>query len=223
MAAAKLGKFSIGHATVNPTCSTLVSTVHISFLRAPISQGTKEYTRRPFREITARWQGPDRQNTQKFHEEKCSHWSIQRLRADREPSYCLSPGDIWSRAKTECQPRRVQGQRHFQVRWMHAALAELQAPSSRAVTAHFHGTRTGRAAFPGGKAARDTSQPSRGLAAVSSALWATLLLFVLQNRPGSQRDYVALQLKCTGKLELVQQWQCFLRRTAQVFGPNGTV
>ena len=39
---------------------------------APISQRTKKYTRRPFLEITAQHQRPDKQKTQKFHEEKCS-------------------------------------------------------------------------------------------------------------------------------------------------------
>lgn len=63
---------------LNRTCyseSNLQHThVHGAHLlpESPISQRTKKYTGRPFLEITAQHQRPDKQKTQKFHEEKCS-------------------------------------------------------------------------------------------------------------------------------------------------------
>lgn len=120
MAAANLGKFSIGHATVNQTCSTLMSTVHISFLRFQL---VKEQRNTPgglcwrsqhsIRDLTSR-------RLKSFMKKSAlSYWSMKRRRANWETGYCQSPGDIWSWAKRECQPRRVQGQRYLQVRWMH--------------------------------------------------------------------------------------------------------
>lgn len=228
MAAVNLGKFSIGHATVNQTCSTLVSTVHISFLRFQLVKeqrntlgGLSWRSQHSIRDLTSR-------RLKSFMKKSAlSYWSMKRRRTNWETGYCQSPGDIWSWAKRECQPRRVQGQRYLQVRWMHTGLAPFQAPCHllqlllTSMVPEWAGT-----AFLGGKAVRDMSQPSQGSSALSNALWTTLLLPVLQNSPGSGTDCIGLQLKCVRKLQLLQQWQHFIRSsedTSRVLSHNDMV
>lgn len=129
MAAVKLGKFSIGQATVNQTCSTLVSTVHISFLRLQLVEEQRNTPGGPLLEITARHQRPDKQKTQKFPEEKCSVLVKHETTESRLRDRLLSvPGGhlIWGQDRVPAPA--VQGQRYLQVRWMHAGLARLQAP-----------------------------------------------------------------------------------------------
>lgn len=148
VAAVKLGEFSIGHTTVNQTCSMLMSTVLISFPRLQLvneQRNTQEASPGDHSPASETWQVEGSKDTWRKGlclTEAWNNW--ERI----ETGHCQSPGDIWSQARTQCQPQGLQGQCYLQVRWMHAGLAQLQAPSL-AVTTSFHGTRMSRNCVPG--------------------------------------------------------------------------
>lgn len=117
----------------------------------PISQRTKKYTRRPFLEIAARHQRPDKQKTQKFHEEKCSALLKHEMPESGWRAGLLSVlgGHLISSqdrapAPEGARPALFTGQ--VDARRLGTASSPLSSPP---VTAYFHATRTGMNSISG--------------------------------------------------------------------------
>lgn len=142
---------------LNRTCyseSNLQHTcVHSAHLlpEVPISQRTKKYTGRPFLKITAQHQRPDKQKTQKFHEEKCSvllkHEATENKLRDRLLS--VPRGHLILSQERVPAPEGARAALFTGQVDAHR-LGTVSSPlSSLAVTAYFHGTRMGRNSISG--------------------------------------------------------------------------
>jgi len=113
---------------------------------APISQRTNKYTRRPSLEITAQQQKPDKQKTQKLHEEKCTALLKHEVTESRWTDRLLSVSRGHLILSQDRVPAMEGARLAFYTGQVEARrLGPASSPlSPLAVTDYFHATRMGR-------------------------------------------------------------------------------
>lgn len=178
-----------------------MSSMHISFLRLWLAKEQRQTPGGLSRKSQPSSRDLIRRRLKSCMRKKCS---VLLKHETSERQATVIPGDIWSQAKTEIQPWRVQGQRYLQVSWMHPGLTQLQASCHLLQLLLISGVPGwAETTFLCGKAAWGTSQPFQGLGVpweqcCSCVCWETALKKVMR------------------KLQLVHQQQCLVGRNEDI-------